>query len=369
MEPMTESTSEPTNDGRPWARARRIRTEDFLLSPYAGFWRRAWAGLIDGTIVGLISGLVAILLQLAAGLAYDAARDCEFRGGFSVCRGGDWVGWVLLGSVIAVYLFVWYSFVPRRMALTGQTVGMTQMGVRVQVPETARNISRSAAIAVAGINLLALMVGAAMLVFGVIVAGDRSGSAVLGALLIFGGLVIGFVLPSLMIVIDPRHQTLGDKLVNAVVVETERPSWFALASFMCGWFVFPLLFPLAIIFGHLGIHQTRWQVRRRAGRGIAVAGTLLGYLVPVIVLVSYTFTFTTKKIDSVNKNDCVAFRKELVIALESYKSLNGTYPRTLSPLAGDVYLNTEIDPDSWRYAPGFDPRTYVLIGTGNCARR
>ncbi|MEH0844954.1 DUF4190 domain-containing protein [Micromonospora sp. CPCC 205711] len=56
-----------------------------------------------------------------------------------------------------------------------------------------------------------------------------------------------------------------------------------------GWCVFGLPCILAVILGHVGLHETREG--RKAGRGMAVAGLVLGYVfvVPMITLTVMMF--------------------------------------------------------------------------------
>jgi peptidyl-prolyl cis-trans isomerase B (cyclophilin B) len=63
---------------------------------------------------------------------------------------------------------------------------------------------------------------------------------------------------------------------------SKRPTTngLAIASLICA-FIFPLL---AVIFGHLALHQIKHSAQQ--GRGIAVAGLLLGYLFTVLAAVA-----------------------------------------------------------------------------------
>ncbi|MEH0824719.1 MULTISPECIES: DUF4190 domain-containing protein [unclassified Micromonospora] len=58
---------------------------------------------------------------------------------------------------------------------------------------------------------------------------------------------------------------------------------------LCGWCVFGLPCVLAVVLGHIGLHETRNGLR--SGRGMAVAGLVLGYVfvAPMIALTVMVF--------------------------------------------------------------------------------
>jgi type IV pilus assembly protein PilA len=65
----------------------------------------------------------------------------------------------------------------------------------------------------------------------------------------------------------------------------------AVASLVCGLLFFiPLLFVLAIVFGHLALSEIRKSAGRLKGEGMAIAGLVLGYLwivgIPVILIIA-----------------------------------------------------------------------------------
>ncbi|WP_066361967.1 DUF4190 domain-containing protein [Herbidospora mongoliensis] len=63
---------------------------------------------------------------------------------------------------------------------------------------------------------------------------------------------------------------------------------FGILGILGGWCVFGIPCLLAVIFGHIGLAQTSGG--QRGGRGLAVAGLILGYLfvIPAVVI---TFIF------------------------------------------------------------------------------
>lgn len=350
-----------------WGRSAATRANEYLFAPYSGYWRRAWSGLIDAYFVGLIAGAVVLIVRLIGWFAIDAVKTCRVQNGVPICAGGDWIEWVVLSSSVIASVFIWFLLIPRRMGRTGQTIGMAQMGIRAQVPETGATIGVASAVLVYLVNQTAVVLGSVLFVVGIVTAADESLGLAPSGLLVLVGMTLVAVPPALMIVIDRRHQTLGDKAANTVVVDVDQPTWFGLAGLSCGVLFFPLLFPLAIIFGHIGLYQTRWTTKRRSGHAMALTGTLLGYAVPVAALVVYGLSFTTRRIETVNSKDCAAFRKELVVALDSFKTLNGVYPVTLERMAGYLYIGTQVDADKWKYAPSPDLATFSLKGAQACA--
>ena len=67
--------------------------------------------------------------------------------------------------------------------------------------------------------------------------------------------------------------------VPPVPVGPQKTSGLAVASLICGIFFF-LIFPaiLAIVFGHISLSQIKQSAGRLTGRGLAIAGLVLGYL-------------------------------------------------------------------------------------------
>ncbi|MEV1288729.1 DUF4190 domain-containing protein [Micromonospora sp. NPDC049679] len=81
-----------------------------------------------------------------------------------------------------------------------------------------------------------------------------------------------------------------------IVVQTPPASGISTAAMVLGilgvlggWCLFGLPCVLAVIFGHIGLHETRHGTK--SGRGMAVAGLVLGYVFvgPMIMFTSMVF--------------------------------------------------------------------------------
>jgi hypothetical protein len=94
------------------------------------------------------------------------------------------------------------------------------------------------------------------------------------------GLVVACYGAALWSLVDRRHQTLYDKIVGSVVVETRAVNWWAVASFVCATTM--VLAPVAIVAGHIGLHQISDPHNRQSGHGLAAWGTVLGYVITIL---------------------------------------------------------------------------------------
>jgi competence protein ComGC len=97
----------------------------------------------------------------------------------------------------------------------------------------------------------------------------------------------------------------------------------AIGSLICGLFVF--LFPLslvAVILGHLSLSEIRKSAGRIAGRGMAIAGLVLGYLglsvVPVLIIAAIAIPNLLRARIAANESSAVAAVRTLNPAEVTY---------------------------------------------------
>lgn len=69
-------------------------------------------------------------------------------------------------------------------------------------------------------------------------------------------------------------------------MQSQKTNGFAIASFVCSLLCISLL---GIIFGHVGLSQINRN--REGGRGLAVAGLILGYIGLVVTIAVYVLVF------------------------------------------------------------------------------
>jgi len=375
-------------------------TSDAAGPAYSGFWRRYWARVVTSLALSVVFILGLNAIRFITGFAYSSMQTCTISGSYRICTGEDLA---LVAGGIAAWIFIVaisYSAWSRRLSTHGATIGMQQMGLVIRDATQGAPPSKRRAFGRTAISQFPVVVSA---VIPALVLFDADDSWQVNAQII-GGLVTLLLIPlGLWMLVDRRRQTAWDRAANTVVIVEHEPSWLALIALLFGSlvpavavgatlyllggdrqvdlrdyssdgttfadlliFVVPVLLITlpAIIFGHLGLRETRWEARRRSGRGMALTGTLLGYSVPVIALAVAAFTFTSDRIEGLNERSCDQVRTDTVEALESYRTLNGIYPDALSKLASGVYLGEEPKSANWRYAAQAD--AYTLEGTGDC---
>jgi prepilin-type processing-associated H-X9-DG protein len=150
---------------------------------------------------------------------------------------------------------------------------------------------------------------------------------------------------------------------------TER-SGMALASLICGIiFCIPVCSLLAIIFGIIGIQQT--GPGRRSGRGMAIAGLVLGCvgipLTVVALLISILLPSLNRAREIANRVKCAANERSIGQAILLYENdFHGQYPPDLVTLAKteSVPLSVFVCPSS-NDTPASSPDT--LMSGGHCS--
>jgi uncharacterized RDD family membrane protein YckC len=150
----------------------------FAGAPYAGWWVRVAATIIDGILISLISSIYLVPTHSFHSMSSTTNGNDHFR--FAV----DTRGLIVIIVVGALYSGL-------LIGLRGQTVGMMAVRVRAVDAQTGGTIGFWRAV---GRDLLERVLG----------------------FLLFIPLIIDLLYP----LWDPRHQTLHDKAVNSVVIRT-----------------------------------------------------------------------------------------------------------------------------------------------------
>jgi uncharacterized RDD family membrane protein YckC len=248
---------------------------------YAGFWRRFWGLVVDGLIVNVVSWLAGVVIGFVGGLLLYATATCRRTDlGYAIyteCEGSRGLAIGLGVGSFVLSVVIWYRLVPRRLG-AGATPGMHQMGLRAQGARDGLSIGPGAALGRSLLPFL-LQVGGFAVVGVALVASLDEHDRVPGYwwwVACVGCIAVACYGPALWHLVDPRHQTLYDKLSGTVVVEERQPNWWGVASLACAMTV--VLAPLAVVFGHVALHQLGRPRNRQAGHGLAVWGTTLGWL-------------------------------------------------------------------------------------------
>jgi len=121
----------------------------------------------------------------------------------------------------------------------------------------------------------------------------------------------------------------------------------AIVSLICGLLFFiPLLFVVAIVFGHLALSEISKSAGRLKGKGIAMAGLVLGYLwiagIPIfLILAAIAIPNLLRARMAANESSAVASVRTLAVAETSYATTHrdAGFTCSLSDLAGDRLIS------------------------------
>jgi len=127
----------------------------------------------------------------------------------------------------------------------------------------------------------------------------------------------------------------------------------AIASLICGIFFF--LLPssiLAVVMGHLSLSDIRRSAGRLRGRGMAIAGLVLGYcglaIIPVLIIAAIAIPNLLRSKMAANEASAVGSLRTVNIACVSYAAEYGAFPASLANLGSGGPLGAEaaglIDP-------------------------
>jgi hypothetical protein len=146
---------------------------------------------------------------------------------------------------------------------------------------------------------------------------------------------------------------------------TARNNGLAIASMVLGivW-VYWIGSILAVIFGHVALRQIKRSQGAQRGRGMAIAGVVLGY-VGIAALVVFIVILATVDFDTgPGAAVCSRDRADVVIAEEAYHATNNSYG-TEAELVNAGFLGARSQYFDVRLVnAGLD---YVLIGEGGCS--
>jgi hypothetical protein len=152
---------------------------------------------------------------------------------------------------------------------------------------------------------------------------------------------------------------------QVVYVSPPRTNGLAIASMVLGivW-VYWIGSILAVIFGHVALSQIKKSGGALRGRGMAIAGLVLGY-VGIATLAVVIVVVATVDIDfDPTARDCRNDALELSIAENTYHVTRGAYA-TQSALVAEGYLDERSDlHDVVLLEGGAD---YRIVATGDCA--
>jgi prepilin-type processing-associated H-X9-DG protein len=129
---------------------------------------------------------------------------------------------------------------------------------------------------------------------------------------------------------------------NSGGMQQPKTSGMAIASLVCGiLFCVPFCSLLALIFGIIGITQTKPGMAR--GRGMAIAGTVLGgvYMVLVVpmLLISILLPSLNKARETANRAKCASNMHQIGLAILLYQNENRQeYPPDLTTLVKNEQL-------------------------------
>jgi hypothetical protein len=152
-----------------------------------------------------------------------------------------------------------------------------------------------------------------------------------------------------------------------------RTNGLAIASMVLGivW-IFWIGSVLAVIFGHVALRGIKRSAGAERGRGMALAGLVLGYLAIAVFAVSFAVGFVrgvtenTAGTSGASPATCAADRARIRVAEEAIRGISAGHYEDESTLVGFEYLPDFSDLHEVVVSP--DGSSYQLIPTGDCAR-
>jgi hypothetical protein len=125
----------------------------------------------------------------------------------------------------------------------------------------------------------------------------------------------------------------------------QTTSGLAVASLVLGilW-IYGIGSILARVFGYVGKRQIDDSNGAKGGRGIAIAGIVLGWIgtagVALLVIASITIFAVGGSTSDAQKRACRAERSTVEAATEAYRAQTGAYPQSTSDLVGTYLRST-----------------------------
>jgi Domain of unknown function (DUF4190) len=132
-------------------------------------------------------------------------------------------------------------------------------------------------------------------------------------------------------------------------IPRRRTNGLAVASLVLGilW-IYGVGAILALVFGYVSKRQIDQSNGTQSGRGLAIAGIVLGWIgvagaVLAIAALSITFSSTKSIVPTQPRDDaaaCLAERAAVESATEAFRASTGAYPRSTDDLVGNTFLRS-----------------------------
>lgn len=116
----------------------------------------------------------------------------------------------------------------------------------------------------------------------------------------------------------------------------------AIASLICGVLFFFLPSAIvAIVMGHLSLSDIRRSAGRLGGRGMGIAGLVLGYLglsvLPILIIAAIAIPNLLHSKIAANEASAVGSLRTISVACTTYQTQYGSYPSTLATLGPSAH--------------------------------
>lgn len=97
----------------------------------------------------------------------------------------------------------------------------------------------------------------------------------------------------------------------------QQTNGFAIASLVCSIFGMGLF---GVIFGHVGLSQIKRSAGRLGGKGLAIAGLVIGYVEFAVVMLAVLVFAVGNTTDNAQIQSCHTEKATLLAAVEAYKA-------------------------------------------------
>jgi uncharacterized RDD family membrane protein YckC len=183
---------------------------------YGRFWERFAGFLLDGIVVGLAQSVASLPILAVAYLGGRSLTVCEVTEAtvyatLQTCA----PNYGLYALLSVAQLPVWFALVPRRLGRRGATIGMGAMGLRLVTAGDQRAAGTAQAFWRAVVASGLFVAGTAPLVVGVLREVSWPTWASVAVVCLTPTMAL---MTYLWNVVDPRYQTLHDKVAGTVVI-------------------------------------------------------------------------------------------------------------------------------------------------------
>ena len=112
---------------------------------------------------------------------------------------------------------------------------------------------------------------------------------------------------------------------QAPPIQTQKTSGLAIASLLTG---VTCIAPAAIVCGHIALSQIKASAGHLTGRGVAIAGTILGYvgLVSYLLAIPVLFIGARAWKKGSDRAACIITQRNIQQAVRSYQDMNNLEP-------------------------------------------